>query len=260
MTAPASSHNDEVLDQAVTLTRQLRLPYMRRTLGELIPTARAQRWDPAEVVRVLLHEEATGRDAAAVASRRKKAGLPTGKTFDVWDEHASSIPAPTQAALHTLEWVQRRENLCISGPSGTGKSHFCEALAHAAIDAGRTVLWFSIEDLGTLIRRHRADETVTKAIARIARADLVVIDDIGLLPISAEASEGFYRVVDAAYERRSLAISSNQHPSGFDQLMPKTLATAAVDRLLHHAHVIVTEGDSYRLSEATAGGGVTPLT
>jgi DNA replication protein DnaC len=100
---------------------------------------------------------------------------------------------------------------------------------------------------------------ITKAIARLTRVDLVIVDDIGMLPVGADAAEGFYRLVDAAYEHRSLAVSSNLHPSGFDELMPKTLATATVDRLLHHAHICLTEGDSFRLSEATAGKGVKPL-
>ena len=99
-----------------------------------------------------------------------------------------------------------------------------------------TVAWFTIEDLGGLVRRHRVDDSVSKAFARITRTDLVIVDDIGLLPVSADAAEGFYRLVDAAYERKSLAVSSNLHPSGFDEIMPKTLATATVDRLLHHAH------------------------
>jgi DNA replication protein DnaC len=111
-----------------------------------------------------------------------------------------------------------------------------------------------------LLRRHRADDTVTKAIARVLRADLVVVDDIGLLPVAADAAEGLYRLVDAAYEKRSVAVSSNLHPSGFDELMPKTLATATVDRLLHHAHLCQTSGDSVRLTHAMAGKGVSPLT
>ena len=78
--------------------------------------------------------------------------------------------------------------------------------------------------------------------------------------MAADAAEGLYRLVDAAYEKRSIAVSSNLHPSAFDELMPKTLATATVDRLLHHAHVVLTEGTSLRLSEATAGRGVMPLT
>jgi DNA replication protein DnaC len=91
------------------------------------------------------------------------------------------------------------------------------------------------------------------------RAELIVVDDIGLLPVSTDAAEGLYRLVDAAYERRSVAISSNLHPAGFDELMPKTLATATVDRLMHHAHVCVTSGDSVRLAQAVSGAGVKSL-
>ncbi len=82
---------------------------------------------------------------------------------------------------------------------------------------------------------------MAKTIAKITRAELIVVDDIGMLPAGQAAAEAFYRVVDAAYERRSIAVTS-------------------VDRLLHHAHVVLTEGTSLRLSEATAGRGVVPLT
>lgn len=262
LAAPASAvaaTTGAAFDEAIALTRRLKLPHIRRAMAEVIPTAKAQRWEPAEVVRALLAEEAAGRDAANLRTRRTRAAFPTGKTFHIWNEEASSIPVPTQTALRTLEWVGRRENLSVVGPSGTGKSHFCEALGQAAVDAGMTVAWFTIDDLGVLVRRHRVDDSVSKAISRITRTDLVIVDDIGLLPVSPDAAEGFYRLVDAAYERRSLAVSSNLHPSGFDEIMPKTLATAAVDRLLHHAHVVVTQGDSHRLAEATTGRGVVPL-
>jgi DNA replication protein DnaC len=89
---------------------------------------------------------------------------------------------------------------------------------------------------------------------------LIVVDDIGMLPAGQAPAEALYRLVDAAYERRSVAVTSNRHPSGFDTIMPKTLATATVDRLLHHAHIVLTEGTSLRLAEATAGKGVIPLT
>ncbi len=113
-----------------------------------------------------------------------------------------------------------------------------------------------------LVARHRTDDTVTKAIDRAIRADLVVVDDIGLLPVRAEAAEALFRVIDAADERRSVAISSNIHPGGFDEILPATLATAAVDRFMHHAHIVVTEGDSYRFAQARdeQGGDTTDLT
>nr|WP_272918671.1 ATP-binding protein [Streptomyces sp. HUCO-GS316] len=84
------THGDP-LAEAIELTKRLKLPHLRRALSDLIPTAKAQRWDPAEVVRVLLAEEAAGRDAANLRTRRKRAGFPAGKTFGDWDEQASSI-------------------------------------------------------------------------------------------------------------------------------------------------------------------------
>jgi DNA replication protein DnaC len=241
------------------LMRSLKMPHARALAPDLIATARAQRWEPVEVIKALFTEEAAGRARSMLASRRKAAGFPTGKTFDAWDPAASSIPAPTQQALRTLEWITRRENLVVCGPSGTGKTFFLEALGQQAVEAGMRVAWFRLEDLGVLIRAHRTDDSVTRAVPRILRAELVVIDDIGLLPVATDAAEGLYRVVDAAYEKRSVAISSNLHPAGFDELMPKTLATATVDRLLHHAHVCQTSGDSVRLTQALAGKGVTRL-
>ena len=106
-----------------------------------------------------------------------------------------------------------------------------------------------ITDMGVVVNRRTA----------AVQPHLIVVDDIGMLPVGRDAAEGFYRLVDAAYEKRSVAIASNLHPAGFDELMPKTLETATVDRLLHHAHVVVTEGESFRLGQAEAGKGVTPL-
>lgn len=246
-------------DDLLAVLTRMRLPYLRKAAPEVLATARAQRWDPAEVVRVLLTEEITGRDAATRRMRRKTANLPAGKTFASWREADSSIPPGTQSGLASLEWIDRAENLAIAGPSGTGKSHFVEAIADKVIDAGMRVAWFTLESLTATIGRAAVDGTVTRTIQRIIRADLIVVDDIGMLPAGQAAGEAFYRLVDAAYERRSLAVTSNIHPSGFDTLMPKTLATATVDRLLHHAHVVLTEGSSLRLSEATAGRGVMPL-
>ncbi|CAN5619963.1 IS21-like element IS100kyp family helper ATPase IstB [soil metagenome] len=246
-------------DELLKLTRRLRLPYLRRNAPEVIATAKAQRWDPAEVLRVLLQEEARGRDIATREMRRRNAAFPSGKTFHTWREEDSSISLATQRALRTLEWIGRAETLSISGPSGTGKSHFLEALGHAAIDAGLKVSWFTLESLTQTINRSKVDASTTKVVQRICRAELIVVDDIGMLPAGQSEAEALYRITDAAYERRSLAVTSNIHPSGFDTLMPKALASPTVDRLLHHGHVVVTEGDSQRLAEALSGRGVVPL-
>jgi DNA replication protein DnaC len=257
MTRPVAAPIPDELD---VLLRRMRLPYLRRSAPDVLATARAQRWDPAEVLRVLLAEEVIGRDAATRRMRRKTAAFPTGKTLASWRPQESSIPQATQNALTTLEWVHRHENLVLAGASGTGKSHLVEALAHTAIDKDLRVAWFTLESLTANLAKAKVDGSVARTVARICRADLIVVDDIGMLPAGQDAAEAFYRIVDAAYERRSVAVTSNIHPSGFDTIMPKTLATATVDRLLHHAHLVLTKGDSHRLAEALAGKGVTPLT
>lgn len=138
-TAPA------IPDELERILRRMRLPYLRKAAPDVLATARAQRWDPAEVLRVLLAEEVTGRDSATRRMRRKSANFPTGKTFSSWRPEDSSISEATQNALATLEWIGRHENLAVAGPSGTGKSHFVEALAHAAIENDMRVAWFTLE-------------------------------------------------------------------------------------------------------------------
>ena len=246
-------------DELEQLLRRMRLPYIRKAAPEVIATATAQRWEHAEVLRVLFAEEVKGREQATIRNRRRASGLPAGKTFDAWEPDRSAIPPKTQRALQTLEWIDRAEVLVICGPSGTGKSHLVEALGHLAIDNGKTVAWHTLETLAQLLRRHRADDSINKAIGKLIRADLVVVETLACCPFPPTPPRRC-SVIDAAYEKRSIAISSNVHPSGFDELMPKSIATATVDRLLHHAHVIITEGqDSYRLAQATAGKGVKPL-
>src|SRR5260370_20295479 len=175
--------------------RRMRLPYMRHAAASVLATARAQRWDPAEVLRVLLAEEVTGRDAATRRTRRKTANFPAGKTFATWRPGQSSIPEPTQNALATLEWITRAENLVVAGPSGTGKSHFAEALAHAAIDKDLRVAWFTLETLTATIGRAKADGSVARTVASICRSALLAVDDIGMLPADQDAAAPVYSML-----------------------------------------------------------------
>lgn len=104
----------ELPEELLAVLKRMRLPYLRAAAPDVLTTARAQRWDPAEVLRVLIAEKIKGRDEATRRMRRKAAGLPAGKTFDSWREEDSSIPPGTQSGLATLEWVGRAENLAIA--------------------------------------------------------------------------------------------------------------------------------------------------
>jgi DNA replication protein DnaC len=240
---------------------RLKMPHARRCAPELLAEAKQQGWDHAEFLRRVLGEEVMGRDEATRASRVRAARFaPNAKSFASWKPELSSIDTEVQQALIALRWAHRKETLVLVGPSGTGKSHLAGALSRHAIESDMKVSWNTLETLGDLLTQAKIDGTVTRTIAKICRADMVVIDDIGVLPVEPAQAEAFYRIIDCAYERRAIILTSNTHPSGFDSIMPKTMATAAIDRLMHHAHLIVTSGDSFRFIEAKNGGGVTPLT
>lgn len=127
------------------------------------------------MIQALLNEEAAGRARSKIASRRKAAGFGPVR-LRCLGPATCSIPAPTQQTLRTLEWIIRRDNLDVCCPSGTGKTFFPEALAQQAVEAGMRVAWFKLEDLGVLIRGHRTDDSVTRAVARIPGAELGVRD------------------------------------------------------------------------------------
>ena len=256
--APTSSA-PALPEELLAVLKRMRLPYLRDAAPEVLATARAQRWDPAEVLRVLITEEIRGRDDATRRMRRKPPAFRRGRPSS---PGASTTPRshpalkpgsrPWNGSAEPRTWPS-------PDPAGPARPTSLKRWRTRSSTSALRVSWFTLESLTAAIGRATVDGSVAKTIARITRAELIVIDDIGMLPAGQAAGEAFYRVVDAAYERRSIAVTSNLHPSGFDTIMPKTLATATVDRLLHHAHVVLTEGTSLRLSEATAGRGVVPL-
>ncbi len=204
-----------VTDEVVELLRALRLPHTRRHAPDVVGHRQSATLGTSRSRPRLARRGVAGRQASSINTRRSAAGFPTGKTFDAWDEQVTSIPAPTQRSLSTLEWIDRHENLVVCGPSGTGKTHLLEALGHAAIGHGCHVQWFSLEALRALVHRHRADDTTSRAIRKLMRADLICIDDIGLLPVGNDTAEALYRVVDAAYEKRSIAPVLEPAPGRF---------------------------------------------
>ena len=153
------------------LLRRMRLPYLRAAAPDVLATARAQRWDPAEVLRVLITRRGhRPRRRHPPDAPQEPPTFPTGKTFASWRPDESSIPAATQTGAVHPGMDRPAENLAVAGPSGTGKSHFVEALAHTAIEADLRVAWFTLETLTTAIGRAKADGSVARTVARICRA------------------------------------------------------------------------------------------
>lgn len=237
--------------------RRLKLAAMRQLAPELLLTAKTQRWAPEEILRTLIEAEIASRDASNTRARLKAAAFPVIKTIEEFDLATSSIPAPTWDYLTSLEWIDAKENLALIGPAGTGKSHALIALGHAAAQAGHRVRYFTAPDLVETLYRGLADNSVGKTIDSLLRNDLLIIDEVGFAPLDDTGTQLLFRMVAAAYERRSLAIASHWSFEDWGRFLPEhTTAVSLLDRLLHHATTVVTSGESYRMREArtTQGG------
>ena len=236
--------------------RRLKLATMRQLAPELLITAKTQRWAPEELLRTLIDAEITARDASNARARMKTAAFPVIKTLDELDRSACSIPGPTLDYLASLEWIAARENLCLVGPAGTGKSHVLVALGIAAVHAGHKVRYFTAADLAETLYRGLADNSVGKVIENLLRNDLILVDEVGFAPLDDTGAQLLFRFVSAAYERRALGIASHWPFDQWGRFLPEhTTAVSLLDRLLHHANVVVTAGDSYRMRQARARGG-----
>jgi len=163
--------------------RRLKLAAMRQLAPELLITARTQRWAPEELLRTLIDAEITARDASNARTRMKTAAFPVAKTLDELDRSACSIPGPTLDYLATLEWITAKENLCLVGPAGTGKSHVLVALGVAAVQAGHKVRYFTAADLAETLYRGLADNSVGRVIDSLLRNDLLLVDEVGFAPL-----------------------------------------------------------------------------
>jgi len=186
------------------------------------------------------------------------AAFPVTKTLDGFDVAASSVKRATFDYLASLEWIDARENLCLVGPAGTGKSHLLVALGHHAVDAGKRVRYFTAAALVETLYRGLADNSVGRVIESILRADLILIDEIGFAPMDDTGAQLFFRLVGAAYESRSLGIGSHWPFEDWGRFLPEhTTAVSLLDRLLHHSVVVATHGESFRMKEAREKGGRT---
>ena len=237
--------------------KRLKLAAVRRVAPEVLQTATTQRWKPDQLLRSLVETEIAARDEANRVRRHRAATFPVVKTFDGFDVAVSSVPPATVDYLAGLEWVRAPENLCLVGPAGTGKSHLLLAAGHAAVEAGHRVRYLSAAELVETLYRGLADNSVGRSIDTLLRNDVVLVDEVGFAPLDATGTQLLFRFVAAAYERRALGVASHWAFNDWGRFLPEHTTTASLlDRLLHHAVIIVTDGDSYRMR--TRKGGPTP--
>jgi DNA replication protein DnaC len=235
--------------------KRLKLSTIRRQAADVLLTAKTQRWTPEETLRVLIDMEITSRNESNTRTRMTAARFPIDKTLDEFNLTESSIPTASHDYLITLDWIGRTDNVCLVGPAGTGKTHYLIALGRAAVEHGHKVRYFTAVELVEHLYRAVADNTVGRVIEQVCRNDLIIIDEIGFAPLDHTGCQLMFRLIAAAYERRSVAIASHSPFEAWGRFLPdQPTAVSLLDRLCHHAHIITTTGDSYRLTHRTTGG------
>ena len=191
----------------------------------------------------------------------RTAAFPVAKRLEEFDLTASTIPRSTFDYLASLECVRAAENVCLIGPAGTGKSHLLVALGVAAVEAGHRVRYFTAAELVETLYRALADNSVGRTIETLLRNDLIIVDELGFAPLDDTGAQLLFRFVAAAYERHSLGIGSHWPFESWGKFLPEhTTAVSLLDRLLHHCHTVITNGDSYRMRQARTRGGTATKT
>ena len=178
MTAPAAA----LAPDLVAGLRRLKLARVRVIAPELCQTAKTQRWAPDEFLRTLIEAEIAARDESNLRGRIKQAGFPVVKSLDDFKVQASSVPQATFNYIAGLEWIRAKENLCLVGPAGTGKSHLLVGVGHTAVQAGLRVRYFTASDLVETLYRGLADNSVGRVIDNLLRVDLVILDELASRP------------------------------------------------------------------------------
>lgn len=211
------------------------------------------RGDTEQYVRELLLLELREREINRINRMVKTAGFRVIKTLEDF-QWSSNIKLPngvTREYVEALGFIEPKENLIFMGAVGTGKTHLATALSLCACKRGRRVRFFTAASLANILVERNAKGTLGSFNASLKKVELMVIDEIGFVPLHKEAAELLFQVISDCYERKSLIITSNLEFSQWNTVFGDNRLTAAlIDRLVHHSHIVVFSGDSYRLTQS----------
>jgi len=242
--------------ELTTLLERMKMEHLAAQLDGVCEQAATGDLDYKSFLTCALEAEWKGRHQRGVESRLKLARLPWIKTLDQFDfEYQPSIDRRVIRELAGLSFLERAHNVVLLGPPGVGKTHLAVALGVKAAEAGYSVLFLTLESLMGRLVRARHENRLERTLQQLVYPKLLILDELGYLPLNREEASLFFRLLVRRYERASLIVTSNKSFTDWGEVFnDHVLATAILDRLLHHATTINIKGESYRLREKRKAG------
>jgi len=238
-------------EQIRAMLADLKLPGSLEAVDEVLRDADGGTLTAAEAIERLLGAQITLRNNRRLQTAMRASRLPAVKTLADFDfSFQPSIKREQIESLHELGFVERKENVVLLGPPGVGKTHLAVSLAIAAAQSGRRVYYGTLAELITSLEEAQAAGRLARRLATLTYPSLLVVDEIGYLPVTRNGAVLFFQLIGRRYERASTVLTSNKSFEEWGEVLgDEVMAAALIDRVLHHCHLVNIRGNSYRMRE-----------